>query len=67
MYRVSQRTDNGTKYLLDRNNEVAYFFTKESAEQMAYQVSEGIPEIEKFLRVEQVTTLDDTTKSDYFD
>jgi len=67
MYRVSQRTDNGTKYLLDRNNEVAYFFTKESAEQMAYQVSEGIPEIEKFMRVEQVTTLEDTTKSDYFD
>ena len=67
MYRVSQRTDNGTKYLLDRNNEVAYFFTKESAEQMAYQVSEGIPEIEKFMRVEQVTTLEDTPKSDYFD
>ena len=67
MYSVSQRTDNGTKYLLDRNNEVAYFFTKESAEQMAYQVSEGIPEIEKFMRVEQVTTLEDTTKSDYFD
>ena len=67
MYRVSQRTDNGTKYLLDRNNEVAYFFTKESAEQMAYQVSEGIPEIEKFMRVEQVTTLEDTTKADYFD
>ena len=67
MYRVSQRTDNGTKYLLDRNNEVAYFFTKESAEQMAYQVSEGIPEIEKFMRVEQVTTLEYTTKSDYFD
>ena len=67
MYRVSQRTDNGTKYLFDRNNEVAYFFTKESAEQMAYQVSEGIPEIEKFMRVEQVTTLEDTTKSDYFD
>ena len=67
MYRVSQRTDNGTKYLLDRNNEVAYFFTKESAEDMAYQVSEGIPEIEKFMRVEQVTTLEDVTKSDYFD
>ncbi len=67
MFRVSQRTDNGTKYLLDRNNEVAYFFTKESAEDMAYQVSEGIPEIEKFMRVEQVTTLEDITKSDYFD
>ena len=67
MYRVSQRTDNGTKYLLDRNNEVAYFFTKESAEDMAYQISEGIPEIEKFMRVEQVTTLEDVTKSDYFD
>ena len=54
MFRVSQRTDNGTKYLLDRNNEVAYFFTKASAEEMAYQISEGIPEIEKFMRVEQI-------------
>jgi len=67
MFRVSQNTDNGKKYLLDRKDKVAYFFTKESAEQMAYQVSEGIPEIEKFMRVEQVTTLEDVTKSDYFD
>ena len=67
MFRVSQQTDNGTKYLLDRDNRVAYFFTKEQAETKAFQISEGIPEIEEHIRVEQITTLEDTTKSDYFD
>ena len=67
MFRVSQNTDNGKKYLLDRNDKIAYFFTKEYAEEMAYQISEGIPGIEEHMRVEQVTTLEDTTKTDYFD
>lgn len=67
MFRVSQNTDNGKKYLLDRNDKVAYFFTKEQAEEMAYQISEGIPGIEEHMNVEQVTTLEDVTKSDYFD
>ena len=67
MFRVSHNTDKGTKYLLDRNNEIAYFFTKGSAETMAFQISEGIPEIEERIRIEQVTTLEDTVKSDYFD
>ena len=34
---------------------------------MAAVASEGIPEIITNMRVEQVTTLEDTTKSDYFD
>ena len=67
MFRVAQRTDNGTKYLLDRHDKVAYFFTKEGAEEMATVASEGIPEIITKMRVEQVTTLEDTIKSDYFD
>ena len=67
MFRVSQNTDNGKKYLLDRQSKVAYFFTKEHAEQMAYQTSEGIPGVLEHMVVEQVTTLEDTVKSDYFD
>jgi len=67
MFRVAQRTDNGTKYLLDRHNKVAYFFTKEGAEEMATVASEGVQEIIMNMSVEQVTTLEDTTKSDYFD
>jgi len=67
MFRVAQRTDNGTKYLLDRQDKVAYFFTKEGAEEMAAIASEGVAEIILNMRVEQVTTLEDTTKSDYFD
>ena len=67
MFRVSQNTDNGKKYLLDRHDQVAYFFTREQAETMAVQISEGIPEIEERIRVEYITTLEDTTKSDYFD
>ena len=67
MFRVSQNTDNGKKYLLDRKNNVAYFFTKEQAEEMAYQISEGVPGIEEHIRVEQVTTVEDTTRTDYFD
>jgi len=67
MFRVAQRTDNGTKYLLDRHDKVAYFFSQKGAEEMAAVASEGIPEIITNMRVEQVTTLEDTTKSDYFD
>ena len=67
MFRVSQITDNGKKYLLDRESKVAYFFTKEQAEQMANKTSEGIPGVLEHMMVEQVTTLEDTTKSDYFD
>ena len=67
MFRVAQRTDYGTKYLLDRQNKVAYFFTKEGAEDMATVASEGVPEIIMNMVVEQVTTFEDTTKSDYFD
>jgi hypothetical protein len=67
MFRVSQNTDNGKKYLLDRQSKVAYFFTKEQAEQMAYQTSEGIPGVLEHMVVEHITTLEDTTKSDYFD
>jgi len=67
MFRVAQNTDNGKKYLLDRKDKVAYFFTKEGAEEAGYLISEGIPEIESKMVVEQVTTLEDTTKSDYFD
>ena len=67
MFRVSQNTDNGKKYLLDRQSKVAYFFTKEQAEHMAYQTSEGIPGILEHMVVEQITTLEDTTRTDYFD
>jgi len=67
MFRVAQYTDNGKKYLLDKQNKVAYFFGKEQAQQMAYSISEGIPEIEEHIAVEQVTTFEDTVKSDYFD
>jgi hypothetical protein len=67
MFRVAQRTDNGTKYLLDRHDKVAYFFSQKGAEEMAAVASEGIPEIITNMRVEQVTTLEDNTKSDYFD
>jgi len=67
MFRVAQYTDNGKKYLLDRENNVAYFFSKEQAQQMAFSISEGIPEIEEHMAVEQVTTFEDTVKSDYFD
>jgi len=67
MFRVSQLTDNGKKYLLDRESKVAYFFSKEQAQQMALQISEGIPEIQEHMKVEQVTTFEDTVKSDYFD
>ena len=67
MFRVAQYTDNGKKYLLDRENNVAYFFSKEQAQQMAFSISEGIPEIEEHMSVEQVTTFADTVKSDYFD
>ncbi len=67
MFRVAQYTDNGKKYLLDKHNKVAYFFDKEQAQQMAFSISEGIPEIEEHMAVEQVTTFEDTVKSDYFD
>lgn len=67
MFRVSQLTDNGKKYLLDRERKVAYFFSKEQAHQMALQISEGIPEIQEHMKVEQITTFEDTVKSDYFD
>ena len=67
MFRVLQNTDKGTKYLLDRHSKVAYFFTKEQAEHMAYQTSEGIPEVLEHMVVEQIITLEDNTKSDYFD
>ena len=67
MFRVAQYTDNGKKYLLDRESKVAYFFTKEQAKEMAFQISEGIPEVEEHMTVEQITTFEDTVKSDYFD
>ena len=67
MFRVAQNPDNGKKYLLDRKDKVAYFFTKEGAVEAGLIISEGIPEIETNMIVEQVTTLEDTTKSDYFD
>ena len=67
MFKVAQYTDSGKKYLLDKESKIALFFTKESAKQMAFQISEGIPGIEEHMRVEQVTTLEDTTKTDYFD
>ena len=47
--------------------EPAYFFSKEQAKQMAFNISEGIPEIEEHMAVEQVTTFEDSIKSDYFD
>jgi hypothetical protein len=67
MFRVAHYTDNGKKYLLDREDRVAYFFSKEQAKQMAFNISEGIPEIEEHMTVEQVTTFEDSVKSDYFD
>ena len=67
MFKVAQYTDSGKKYLLDKESKVALFFTKESAKQMAFQISEGIPEIEEHMAVEQVTTFEDTIKADYFD
>ena len=67
MFKVAQYTDSGKKYLLDKHDKVALFFGKEQARQMAFQISEGIPEIEEHMVVEQVTTFEDTVKSDYFD